>query len=155
AGLYFISKSVNHPHGEWDAYATWNMRSRLLVRVEASGDVLLETLKFQDRQAQPDAGADYPLLLPSLIARAWTYLGGDSPVAPVAVAFLFTFATPALLIASLAVLRSTSRALVGGTLLVSTQFFLWLGAAQYADVPMAYFILATLVLMALHDERFP
>jgi 4-amino-4-deoxy-L-arabinose transferase-like glycosyltransferase len=55
-------------------------------------------------------------------------------------------------------LRSKSQGLVAGIFLLSTYFFLRVGASQYADVPIGFFMLAAMVALSFGDtdpERSP
>jgi hypothetical protein len=95
---------------------------------------------------------DYPLLLPATIARLWTYWGEDSQIVPAAVALFFTCAIVGLGLAALTILRSRSQGLLAGMVLAGTSFLIAHGATQYADVPLAFYIMATLVLCCLYDK---
>ena len=63
----------------------------------------------------------------------------------------FTFAAVGLLAAGVCRLRSRNQGLLAGAVLLGTKAFVMLGAAQYADVPLAFFILATVLLLGLDD----
>ncbi|HLH00701.1 MAG TPA: hypothetical protein VKX49_30625 [Bryobacteraceae bacterium] len=144
--VLFVTHSANKPHGEWDAWAIWNLRARFLYR---SGELWKNAFSAQLSWSHPD----YPLLLPGLVALCWT-LSSESTLVPIAIAFLFTFATAGLLISALAVLRGRAQALIAGALLLATVEFVEVGAMQYADVPLSFYILATIVLLCLQD-RYP
>ncbi|MCU0581770.1 MAG: phospholipid carrier-dependent glycosyltransferase, partial [Syntrophales bacterium] len=53
---------------------------------------------------------------------------------------------------SLAILRSRSQGYLAGLVLMGSPYFLDMGAYQFADIPLAFFFLATLVLFFLHDR---
>jgi 4-amino-4-deoxy-L-arabinose transferase-like glycosyltransferase len=53
---------------------------------------------------------------------------------------------------SLALLRTTRQAVLAVLILLGTQFLITHGASQYADVPWGFFMLATTVLVFLHDR---
>ena len=63
----------------------------------------------------------------------------------------FTFTAVGLLATGVCRLRSHSQGLLAGMVLLGTKAFVTLGAAQYADVPLAFFILATVLLLGLDD----
>lgn len=65
---------------------------------------------------------------------------------------LFTFATVGLLVSSLSILRSKNQGFLAGLVILGTPFFIVHGASQYADIPLGFFFLATLVLLCLQDE---
>ena len=95
---------------------------------------------------------DYPLLLPASIARSWFYIGNETQSTPIAIAMLFMLATVGLLCASVSLLRSTTHGCLAGLVLLGTPFFSIHAAAQYADVPLGFYMLATLVLLSLAGD---
>jgi hypothetical protein len=142
ACIAFVAEVASTPHGGWDAWMTWNMHARAISR---GGERWGEVLRALPAWSHPD----YPLLIPASVARVWTYQAGESAIAPAAVGFLFTFATVGLLYAGVSALRSPAQGALAALLLVSTKFFILHGASQYADIPLSFFFLATLVLLAL------
>jgi hypothetical protein len=134
------------PHGEWDGWAIWNMRSRFLFR---GGEHWRDAFDPRLSWSHPD----YPLLLPGAIARSWTYVGRDSTAVPATIAILFALATAGLLAGVVARLRGATTGLLAGLVLLSTNYFLRHGAYQYADTPLSFFILATLSLTILHARQ--
>ena len=144
--VFFVTHSATKPHGEWDAWAIWNLHARFLYR---SGELWKNAFSAQISWSHPD----YPVLLPGLIALCWTLSGGESTLTPVAVSFIFTFATAGVLISALGVLRGRTQAWIAGALLVGTVEFVEVGAMQYADVPLSFYIVATVALLCLQDRR--
>jgi hypothetical protein len=138
--------ALKSPHGFWDAWAIWNTRARFLFR---GGPFWTDAFSLWTDHA------DYPLLLPATVARGWVYQGQDSTLYPVLVSWWFTFASIGLLVASLALLRSPGQGYLAGIALLGTAFFLEHGSSQYADVPLGFFILATMVLLSCHDRFTP
>jgi Dolichyl-phosphate-mannose-protein mannosyltransferase len=143
--IFFVTHSATKPHGEWDAWAIWNLHARFLYR---SGDLWQHAFSPQLSWSHPD----YPVLLPGLIALCWTLSGAESTLAPIGVAFIFTFATAGVVICALGVLRGRSQAWIAGALLVGTVEFVEVGAMQYADVPLSFFLLAAIALLCLQDR---
>jgi hypothetical protein len=141
----FVMLAWHFPHGGWDAWAIWNLRARFLFRAGDRWQDAFSSLLIRSH-------TDYPLLVPANVARCWVYQGTDSLVAPVTVAALFTFATAGLLFGSLAELRSPMQGVLAAATLLGTSTFFDLAAQQYADVPLAFYYLATLVLFQLHDR---
>ena len=134
----------NKPHGSNDAYAVWNLRARFLFR---GGDHWADGFSPLIGWSNPD----YPLLLSATIARWWAYVGSDTVLVPQFISLFFTLATAGLLISALSTLRSPCQGLVAGLFLFSTAFFMRLGGSQYADVPIGFFMLATIVAFSLKD----
>jgi len=141
----FLLRSAINPHGWEDAWGMWNLKARFLFR---SGDNWRNTfsnfLSWTSR--------DYPLLVPLSIVRIWSYLAKESTIAPILVAALFTFSTVGLLISSLSVIRSRSTGLLAGLVLIGSRYFLKTGAYQIADVPLGFYVLATIVLFCLQER---
>jgi hypothetical protein len=133
------------PHGDYDATGIWNSHARYLYR-DGPG------WRFH---IQNTAHPDYPLLVPSLVARLWRYIGSDIPDAASVSAALFMFGGIAVLAAVLAELSSATIAVLIAVVLVGTPFYLSYGVAQSADVPLSFYILSTLALLCLQRSRAP
>src|SRR5450759_4646792 len=138
----FLFAFLKEPHGKWDAWLIWNMHARFLYR---SGEAWREVFSG----GMDWSHWDYPLLLPLSIVRGWKYIGNDSIYVPAAFALLFTLLTLGLLLCALAFLRSRIQGYLAAMILLGTPFFIMMGTSQFADVPLAFFMLATLVLLCL------
>lgn len=143
--LNFTLRTINQPYGNWDAWWMWNLRARFLFE---GGPFWERAFSDPLQWSNPD----YPLLLPTNVARIWTYLGEEALVGSALIAFTFSFATLALLVSAVRLLRGRTQAYAGGLILLATAYFVEHGAAQYADMPLSFFILATIVLLNLQDE---
>jgi len=141
AGL--VGQALAEPNGGWDAWAIWNLRARFLYRL---GDDWPQAL------AGTFHHTDYPLLVPANLARCWTFLGDDPSWAGAVLGIAATLATVALVMAAVTLRRGVSSGLFAGVVLLGTARFLRWGALQYADVPLSFFFLSTLVLLMQHDE---
>lgn len=138
-----VQRLLVNPQGEgWDAFAIWNLHARFLF---LGGEHWREGFSNIIHWSHPD----YPLLLPAGIAHFWTFLGRDSVAVPAVIALAFTLATVGMLMEALSQLRGRSQATLAGIVLLGTPFFLEHGVAQYADVTLGYFFLATIVLVWL------
>jgi len=138
----FLVAFLKEPHGKWDAWLIWNMHARFLYRSgEAWREVFAGGMEWSHW--------DYPLLLPLSIVRGWKYSGNDSIYIPAAFALLFTLLTLGLLLCALMFLRSRIQGYLAAMILLGTPLFIMMGASQLADVPLAFFMLATLVLLFL------
>lgn len=146
AATMFVLYSLSKPHGEWDAWAIWNLHARFLSR---AGQFWTDAFSRQIDWSHPD----YPLLLPGIVALCWTLAHTESVAVPMAVAFLFTFGAAAIVISTVGILRGKTQALIAGVLLVGTATFIEIGATQYADIPLSFFIVATLALLSLEDRH--
>jgi hypothetical protein len=141
-----ILRTLAHPSGDgWDAFAIWNLHARFLF---------LGGAHWRDGFSSliPWSHPDYPLLLPAAIAHFWTYLGHEDRSIPAVISLCFTFGTVGLLFSSLSLLRGSTSAMLGSLTLLSPPFFIAQGTSQYADVPLSFFLLATVVHLCLHDR---
>jgi hypothetical protein len=144
AAYLFISISLLLPHGYWDSWGIWNLRARFLFRGGANWTAVFSSLVRH---------AEYPYLVSASVFRGWSYCGMETTIVPIVFSGLFTFATPALLMASLACARSISQGIIAAFLVLGMPYFITQGAGQYADTPLAFFILATLILIYLYDAH--
>ncbi len=142
----FVGLSAAAPHGGWDAWMNWNLRARLIFRGGTGWRAAFSPLLDWSHP-------DYPLLLQASVVRTWVYYGRETLAGPASIAFLFTFATFALLTSAVAVFRGRTQGLLAGLVLLATPFFIFHGISQYGDVPVGFFFLATLVLAALHQRH--
>ncbi len=141
----FAFLSLKHPHGHYDGWEIWNMHARFMFRGGVHwADYFSKALGYSH--------PDYPLLISAAIARSWTYTGTDTVIVPVLVAMFFTSATLLLLVSALSVLATKTQGFLGGLILLGTPFFITHGASQYADVPLGFFFLATIVLFILQER---
>lgn len=141
----FIFIALRSPHGEFDAVSIWNLRARFLARGTAHWRDA-----FSDSLSLPHP--DYPLLLPTTVARLWKYLGTEALWAPMSAAFLITFSSLGVVCSSLALLRNKQVAYLAGIVVLGVNMFVALGAWQYADTTVGLFILSTLILTAIYDS---
>lgn len=145
AGILYLVLAFTNPHGNWDAWAIWNVRARFLVR----GD----WMHSFSADVNP-VHSDYPLLISASVARCWIYGNTETTVAPALIAASFTFAVVGLLYTSIRLFSSTELAMLAVVVLVISPRFILVGVAQYADIPLSYFILTTLLLTYLRPH-FP
>jgi Dolichyl-phosphate-mannose-protein mannosyltransferase len=145
SALTFIFISLKRPHGEWDAWAVFNMKARFFFRAgEHWRDVFSAPFEW--------AGPDYPLLWPAAIAGCWTLVGTETLIIPVAAAMLFTLATVGVVVSSVSSLRGKTQGMLAGLVLLCTPYFITHGANQYSDIPIGFFYVSTLALLTLQDE---
>lgn len=148
AGAFAILGAIGdywrEPLGGWDAWMTWNQRAR---------GIFLGGEEWRQAFSSAYVHTDYPLLTPSGNARLWTYLGAAEGWVPWLFGVLFTFGTVAVLAGGVGRLRSRCQGLLAGLALLGMAVFVQRGASQYADVPLAFFVLAAVLLIALHDAE--
>jgi hypothetical protein len=139
---------IKSPHGQWDAWAIWNLKARYIFRGGSDWRLAFSSVL---QNSHPD----YPLLLPLSVAGSWILTGRETLAAPAALSFLFTFAVLVLLASSLGTLRGKSQGYAAGLLLLGTSLFIPEGSSQLADAPIAFFYLAAAVLLALYHASTP
>ncbi len=137
----FVAQQVRAPEGGSDAVAIWNLHARILV---------LSPGGWKDYLSSHANGfhVDYPLLVPSAVARVWSSTGGAGP-APSLVAGAFLLGTVCLLFGAVRVLQGESTAVFCTTVLVCSVYFVRTSAFQFADAPFACFLLGTMATTAL------
>ena len=139
--FWYVSRV--YPHGQHDAFGTWNLHARFLFN---------GAQYWKQFARMTNSNADYPLLVPACVARSWEFIGRETQLIPILVSFLFTFATIGVVAASISRLRGERQGLLAGLVLLGTPFLIFHGASQYADVPLSFFIVATVILLFLHAE---
>jgi hypothetical protein len=144
AMLGAIGDYWREPLGGCDAWLIWNQRAR---------GIFLGGEHWRQAFGAAYLHTDYPLLMPSGNARLWSYLGNASGWVPWLFGLLFTSATIAILAAGTARLRSRSQGLLAGLALLSMVAFVQRGVSQYADVPLAFFLLAAVLSIVWHDAE--
>jgi len=142
AWVRLVQMATALPVGDWDAWATWNLRAKFLAGPGGSWRYALSPLL-------DDTHPDYPLLLSAFVARTWKASGTVNTFAPVVTALLFFAALLALLVSAVALLRGAASALLAGLVILSTTSLLVWAPAQYADIPLAFYFLAATALVFL------
>jgi len=130
------------PYGQWDAFSIWNLRAQFFA---GPGNAWKHAVSNLVLEMHPD----YPPLLSSAVAAFWK-LGGTAgePAIPLALGLLFFWAVIGLLAAFIAILRGATLALLACLVLATTAPLLEQSTWQYADIPLAFYFLATLGLLA-------
>jgi hypothetical protein len=142
-----VLRTLAHPDGDgWDAFAIWNLHARFWFLGGSQWRDGFSTLI-------PWSHPDYPPLVPAAIAHVWSYIGHDDPIVPAIISLVFTLATLGLLVSAVATLRGITSAAMAGIALASTPFFVEQGASQYADIPLSFFVLASIALLHLYQQH--
>lgn len=151
-GIFIVSVidivilSIASPHGYWDAWSIWNMRARFIFRAgQYWTDAFSAHLSWSH--------TDYPLLVPLSVARCWKYAGYESVVMPILTAGFFCMATIGIMTSSLSLIYDKQRGSLAGLILLGTPFFIVHSASQYADIPLAFYMLAALALLCMYDRN--
>jgi hypothetical protein len=151
AALIFITSFVgslnylaNRRHGDWDAWMIYNRTARFIYR---NGEDWRESFSEKLDLA---FHADYPLLVPLNIVSGWDTLGAETASIPMIQSILFSVACVAALASVLGLLKSIGQGALGIILLWGAPFFVNEGGRQMADMPLSFFILASVILVVLY-----
>jgi len=131
-------------HGDWDAWMIFNRSARFIYRgLETWRDAFSKDLFVMFH-------ADYPPLLALNTASRWDILNKETTYVPMFLCFLFFLAALGLCFSALASFRSVGQGALGLILLGGTEFFLGEGGRQTADLPLAFYILASVIFLFFH-----
>ena len=140
--LSTISYLLRRKQGDWDAWMMYN-RSALFVYRGQSNWVAASF----SHQMDPIFHPDYPLLLAMNTAWGWQAVGSETPRIPMTQSALFAIACIGILVSALASTKSLGQAALGLIILWGTPTLVNEGAREMADLPLAFFILATGILI--------
>jgi len=140
--LNFALYSAQSPHGYEDAWTIWNSAARFIY---LAGDQWLALMANGSW-----FHSDYPVMLGLNVAEGWSIVGMDTTRIPMVVAYIFDFAVVGLLFSALMISKDFEQGALAAILIASVTQLPFLGAWQYADVPLSYFFLATGVLFYLY-----
>lgn len=136
----FLIIATRNSYGLWDAWSMYNRTARFIFRGDALWrDAFSSTLK--------GFHADYPPLVALNVASGWSAIGKETNQIPIAISGAFLFGTVGLLFTSINAHKTLGQATLAIGSLLGVSGFIRMGAAQMADIPLAFFILATGVLL--------
>ena len=142
--LGVVNYARQRARGDWDAWMIYGRTARFIYRgQEAWLDAFSENIDVIFH-------ADYPPLLSLNIASRWDILGEETAYVPMFQSILFSFACLGLSFGALARLKSLGQAALGLVLLGGVPFFLHEGGRQLSDMPLAFYILASIVFIFFH-----
>lgn len=139
-GSYLLRRK----QGDWDAWMMFNRAARFFYR-----DPTNWLGSFSPRM-DPIFHPDYPLLLAMNIASGWETLGSETPHVPMIQSALFAIGCLGLMVSALAAAKSVGQAALGLIVFWGIPVMVNEGARETADVPLAFFILATGILIYLY-----
>jgi hypothetical protein len=132
---------LRHQQGDWDAWMMFNRAARFTFRDQT------HWLESFSRQMDPIFHADYPLLLAMNISSGWDTLGAESARIPMVESALFAIVLMGILVSALASIKSIAQAALGLIIFWGTPVMVSEGSRELADVPLAFFMLATVLLI--------
>lgn len=136
----FQSVSLNNIFGGWDARFFWNVKASFYFRSP-------EEWKNMFSAALSWAHPDYPLLLPGAVAWGWNWVGNELQIWPALIAFVFLFSIALLIAWYLSSSVHFISGLIASAFFMSIGIYSFWGVSQYADVPLAFFMTASGVIL--------
>jgi len=127
--------ALARPYGDWDGWALWNFRANFIYR---AGGRWWDILGF-NLHGHP------PWFLPLFTLWGWAWAGKEDVMVPILTSILGTFLTIGTLVYGLSYRVKSWKALFGGVYLCSIPYFLDHATSQYADIWVAYYVLAVVV----------
>lgn len=146
-GVFLVTNRVYYleeTYGAWDAWWFWNYHAKYLA------DIANWKTSYLTQQVPH---ADYPLFLPSLVAFWWHLLHSFTPLVPYLIGFVFTLFIPVVIFLDLQT-RNIFIAAISMFLLATDDEFLKNGVDQIADIPLAFFFLASLISIRHYRNSF-
>ncbi len=132
--IYAVSKLYSDPHGEWDAWAIWNLKARFLYR---------SPYEWSTGFSQVIAWShpDYPLLIPILIAKHWGLFGQESVVVPHIIAAFYLISGAYVMYCVISKFVDSNVACLTLLLLFSSYAYIRNSVFLTADIPLANLLL--------------
>lgn len=142
--MLFFTVIERKPQGAWDTWMIYNRAARFIYRGgEHWRDAFSPELYWFFH-------ADYPPLVPLNTAAGWDALGQETLRVPMLVGGAFLFGCAGITFAGLSISKTAGQASLALLALFGISDFIEAGAGQIADAPVAFFILATGILIWLY-----
>ena len=124
-----VVKVVLCRHGEWDAWAIWNLHARFIFRETSHSLGYLDAVMDWTHP-------DYPLLVPLSVVRGWTLNNGESTIGPALLGPVYMLAGAGLVTFGLARHRGRVAGHLALVTLLAAPGVSQNAAAQLADTPL-------------------
>ncbi len=142
----FLKYFIQSPFGSWDGLRIWNIKAEFLYQdVSSWKNIFLLPHYFMHN--------DYPLFLPCSTARLWQYSANDSIYANFMIGLLFTFGLGWFLYYMIDKFKSSKLAYLVSSIFLLSPTFLYNGASQCADIPLAYFLFAAIACLFFYFDK--
>ena len=142
--IAYLLTTVPQTHGDFDAWSIWNLRARFLfygIPLSALGVPKFDWMH-----------PEYPYLVTASVLRAWRWAGADGTAAPMLIASLFVWTLPSMLYGTLRLTRGPAQGLLGLIAILGSAGLMANGTVQYADVPLAAFVLGAVASIILAEH---
>jgi len=131
--------SQQFPFGGWDAWGLYNTKAKFIVYGANHWTDLV--------RIHPHTQPSYPLLLPLINAWIFSVFQKNLIEASSMTGVIFCLSCGLLLYAGLALFIKRPIAAIASLLLTTTPSYIFWGTTQYADVLLAYYLLASTILL--------
>ena len=146
AVLIYLKYFINNPMGSWDGFRIWNIKAEFLFQNNPLWQNVFSLPHFMSHN-------DYPMMIPAVTARLWSYTGVENYAINATIGLFFTFGLVYLLYQALTYFKSEKVAIAVTSVFMILDIFLVNGAAQCADIPLAYMYLAAIVSLFLYFRK--
>jgi len=140
---YYWREAVRNPLGGWDARYFWKLKAAFYFRSPAEWMGMFSPLPGD--WSHPD----YPLLWPGTFAGFWFAAGKETLVGPVLASLCFSLSLVGLVFWYLWHYASRAAALLAAAFLTTIYMWRFWATALYADIPLAFFITASGIMLVL------
>ena len=145
--IIFFAVSASKIYGAWDAWAIYNRIARFIYR----GDIYWRNAFSAELPWY--FHADYPPLVALNTVAGWRAVGEETIRIPMAIGGAFLFGSMGLLFAGVNFYKTLGQASLAIISLVSVSGYIKMGSVQIADIPLSFFILATVVLLYIYAKE--
>ncbi|HOW59987.1 MAG TPA: hypothetical protein PLO78_09725 [Candidatus Omnitrophota bacterium] len=139
---HFLLSTALNISGGWDARYAWTVKAEFMFRNPEEWRRMFSPQIFWTHP-------DYPLLLPTLLVWGWNGLGYESLVFGPIAALGFYISCALFLTWYLAERVSLISGWIGGAFFLAIGHYRFWATAQYADIPLAFFMTASGLIMVL------
>lgn len=135
-----IAIANQHPYGEWDGWGLWNLKTKFLILSQTPLDDILHKLNYHTHP-------DYPLMLPFI--NTWIYAFYQKTLLPIpyTTSILLSISCGMLLYSGLKQFIDKKFAACAGLVLLTNPYYAFLSTAQYADILLAFLLLACFIVL--------
>jgi hypothetical protein len=146
-GAFAFRSHQATPLGAWDAFAIWNLKARFFFEPDADSwrAVFSPIIAWSH--------TDYPLLVSLGVARIWTWAGQESLALSAIQSVLFALLSACVVFGAVARLRGLVSGCLALGMLISSEAALRAGIDQLADVPVGFYFVASLAVLAIAREE--
>lgn len=145
--IVYANVSLRKPQGAWDSWMIYNRAARFIYR---GGDHWRDAFS-------PEMywffHTDYPPMVALNVASGWDALGQETVRVPMLVGGAFLFGCAGIMFAGLNTYKTLGQASLALLVLFTISDFIEFGAKQVADVPIAFFIMGTGILIFLYSVK--